>query len=208
MHRIWAMIERATCAAFAATPLVIVSMIMPLVQLVILGNAFGGKIKNLEIGVVDQDHQVQAIKLKEMFQAVAANAATFDTIPYADMGVALHDLRDGKINAVINIPPEFSHKVLAGANPRLSRPDRRPFRSISSSDGGNAQRHAPAFNPPSATPGLPATVSLAIFEVYPYVPYIQFLLPGSITLASFGSCMIGGGIIFIADTAHDFKGIL
>ena len=57
----------------------IVSMIMPLVQLVVLGYAFGGKIKNLQVGVVDEDHGVPAIKLKEMFQAVAANARTFDT---------------------------------------------------------------------------------------------------------------------------------
>ncbi len=59
-------------------------MIMPLVQLVVLGYAFGGKVKNLQIGVVDQDHGVPAIKLKEMFQAVAANARTFDTVAYDD----------------------------------------------------------------------------------------------------------------------------
>ena len=51
-------------------------MIMPLVQLVVLGHAFGGKVKHLEVGVVDQDHGVPAVKLKEMFQAVAANART------------------------------------------------------------------------------------------------------------------------------------
>ena len=39
-------------------------------------------------------------------------------------------------------------------------------------------------------------------EVYPYVPYIQFLLPGTIVLAIFVSAMIGGGIIFIDDKAR------
>ncbi len=39
-------------------------------------------------------------------------------------------------------------------------------------------------------------------EVYPYVPYIQFLLPGIITLSIFVSAMIGGGIIFIDDKAR------
>jgi energy-coupling factor transporter ATP-binding protein EcfA2 len=65
------------------------------VQLVVLGYAFGGKIKHLEIGVVDQDHGVPVVRLKEMFQAVAANARTFDTIAYSDEGQALRDLRDG-----------------------------------------------------------------------------------------------------------------
>jgi ABC-2 type transport system permease protein len=38
--------------------------------------------------------------------------------------------------------------------------------------------------------------------VYPYVPYVQYLLPGSIVLAIFVSAMIGGGIIFIDDKAR------
>ena len=74
MHRIWAIIERDLRRFRRSPTLVIVSMVMPLVQLVVLGYAFGGKIKNLQVGVVDQDHGVPAIKLQEMFQAVAANA--------------------------------------------------------------------------------------------------------------------------------------
>ena len=79
MHRIWAIIERDLRRFRRSPTLMIVSMIMPLVQLVVLGYAFGGKVKNLQVGVVDQDHGVPAVKLKEMFQAVAANARTFDT---------------------------------------------------------------------------------------------------------------------------------
>ena len=74
MHRIWAIIERDLRRFRRSPTLIVVSMIMPLVQLVVLGYAFGGKMKNLRIGVVDQDHGVPAVKLKEMFQAVAANA--------------------------------------------------------------------------------------------------------------------------------------
>ena len=39
-------------------------------------------------------------------------------------------------------------------------------------------------------------------ELYPYVPYIQYLLPGSITMSIFMMVMIGGGIIFIDDKAR------
>src|SRR5262249_5705196 len=119
MHRILAIIERDLRRFRRSPTLVGVSMVMPLVQLVILGYGFGGKVKDLRLGVVDQDHCVPAVKLKEMFQAVAANARTFDTVAYSDQAEAVADLRDGRINAVLNIPPQFSRKVLAGQNPHI-----------------------------------------------------------------------------------------
>ena len=120
MHRIWAIIERDLRRFRRSPTLVVMSIVMPILQLVILGHAFGGKIRNLEVGVVDQDHGVPAVKLKEMFQAVAANARTFETIAYSDQASALRDLHNGKISAVLNIPPHFSRRVLAGADPRIA----------------------------------------------------------------------------------------
>ena len=142
MHRIWAIIERDLRRFRRSPTLIIVSMIMPLVQLVVLGYAFGGKVKNLEVGVVDQDHGVPAIKLKEMFQAVAANAQTFDTVAYTDQAAALRDLRNGKINGVLDIPPEFSRKVLAGANPRIALVEDNTDQFSSSALEGAHDRHA------------------------------------------------------------------
>jgi ABC-2 type transport system permease protein len=45
-------------------------------------------------------------------------------------------------------------------------------------------------------------VSLSVVEVYPYVPYIQYLVPGTIVLSIFVSAMMGGGIMFIDDKAR------
>jgi ABC-2 type transport system permease protein len=39
-------------------------------------------------------------------------------------------------------------------------------------------------------------------ELYPYVEYMKYLLPGSITLAMFVSVMIGGGMLYIDDKAR------
>src|SRR5437762_213822 len=108
MHRIWAIIERDLRRFKRSPTLIMVSMIMPLLQLVILGNAFGGRIKHMNVGVVDQDHGVPAVQMQEMFNAVASNANTFDTVSYADEGRAMADLRDGKIDGVVTIPPDFS----------------------------------------------------------------------------------------------------
>ncbi len=58
------------------------------------------------------------------------------------------------------------------------------------------------YNRPATTPRLSANATLSVVELYPYVPYIQYLLPGSTVLAIFVSAMIGGGIIFIDDKAR------
>jgi ABC-2 type transport system permease protein len=202
MNRIWAIIERDLRRFRRSPTLIVISMLMPLVQLVVLGYAFGGKVKNLEIGVVDQDHGVPAVKLQEMFQAVAANARTFDTIDYNDQAAALRDLRNGKINGVLTIPPEFSRKVLAGANPRVALVEDNTDQFSASALGGALTELFAAYNAPADPPRETVNATLDVVEIYPYVPYIQYLLPGTITLAIFVSAMIGGGIIFIDDKAR------
>ena len=202
MIRIWAIIERDLRRFRRSPALLVMSLLMPLVQLVFLGYAFGGQVKNLRLGVVDQDHALPALKLKEMFQAVAANAHTFETIAYTDLGVAMADLRAGQINGVLHIPPEFSRKLHAGAAPQLALIEDNTDQFSSSALGGALQQLIAAYNQPAVGPRIEAKASLAVVELYPYVPYIQYLLPGTIVLAIFVSAMIGGGIIFIDDKAR------
>jgi ABC-2 type transport system permease protein len=202
MHRIWAIIERDLRRFRRSPVLVIVSIIMPLVQLVVLGYAFGGKIKNLHVGVVDEDHGVPAIKVREMCQAVAANALTFEPISYSDKAAAVHDLRNGKINGMLNIPPQFSRKVLAGMNPRIALVEDNTDQFSASALEGSLDSMLVSYNGAPVPPRTTADVTLSVVEIYPYVPYIQFLLPGTITLSIFVSAMIGGGIIFIDDKAR------
>jgi ABC-2 type transport system permease protein len=43
---------------------------------------------------------------------------------------------------------------------------------------------------------------LQIVELYPYIEYMKYLLPGSIALAMFVSVIIGGGMLYIDDKAR------
>ena len=196
------MIERDLRRFRRSPTLVVVSMIMPLMQLIVLGYAFGGKIKNMDVGVVDQDHGAAAVKLQEMHQAVAANARTYRTIQYADQSSALQDLRDGKISAVLNIPPQFSRDILRGGNPRVALIEDNTDQFASAALEGTMNQLLGSYNQKAAKPRYSSEATLSVVEVYPYVPYIQFLLPGSIVLAIFVSAMIGGGIIYIDDKAR------
>jgi len=67
------------------------ALLMPIVQLVILGYAFGGNVKHLKLAVVDQDHGVPAVRVRELASAAASGAHTIDIINYADQGQAIGD---------------------------------------------------------------------------------------------------------------------
>jgi ABC-2 type transport system permease protein len=64
------------------------------------------------------------------------------------------------------------------------------------------QRLISAYHQATPAPRLETKATLSVVEIFPYVPYIQYLLPGAIVLAIFVSAMFGGGIIFIDDKAR------
>src|SRR5213595_1804807 len=105
MHRTWAIVERELRRFKRSPILIVISMVFPLVQLVVLGYAFGGNVKHLKIAIVDQDGGLPAVRVRELAMAVAGGARTFDTVQYADQGQVVADLRDGRINGVLTIPP-------------------------------------------------------------------------------------------------------
>ena len=72
MHRTWAIIERELRRFRRSPVLIIMSLIFPLLQLIVLGYAFGGNVRNLTIAVVDQDGHVLHFRLKLDGQAPAA----------------------------------------------------------------------------------------------------------------------------------------
>src|SRR5215470_11838680 len=120
MQRAWAIIERELRRFRRSPVLIVMSLMLPIVQLVILGYAFGGNVKHLELALVDQDRGLPALRVAELAGAVAANAKTFDTVRYADLGQAVADLREGRVNGVLAIPPDFSRRTLAHEGPRLA----------------------------------------------------------------------------------------
>jgi ABC-2 type transport system permease protein len=203
MHRMWAIVERELRRFRRSPALIIMSLIMPVAQLVVLGYAFGGQVKNLKVGMVDQDGGVPAVRLRELAGAVAANARTFGTQQYGDLGQALNDLREGHLNGVVTIPPGFSRRTLAKDDPRVALIEDNTDTFVSSSLAATLSGLVSAYNQRTVdSRRIPEQTSLDVVEVYPYVPYIQYLLPGSIVMSIFMMVMIGGGIIFVDDKAR------
>src|SRR5438093_9971330 len=120
MHRMLAIVERELRRFRRSPALIMMSLVMPIAQLVVLGYAFGGQVPKLKLGVVSRNPRLPSVKLRELCLAVTANARTFETIDYSDAGEALADLRNGKINGVLTIPPGFSQRVIDKNDPRVA----------------------------------------------------------------------------------------
>ena len=203
MQRTLAIIEREMRRFRRSPMLIVISMVFPIVQLVVLGYTFGGNVKHLKVAVVDQDHGLPAVKIRELASAVSAGNKVFDILDYADPGQALTDLRNGRVNGVLTIPPDYSRRMLSRTQPKVAliedNTDSFVSATLAATVGQMVASGSPAVPTSVRLPGQP---SLDVVEVYPFVPYVQYLLPGSITMSIFMMVMIGGGIIFIDDKAR------
>jgi ABC-2 type transport system permease protein len=159
-------------------------------------------VKHLKLAIVDQDHGVPAVKIRELAGAVSSGARTLDLLEYSDPGHAMTDLRNGVVNGVLEIPPDFSRRTLTHQQPRVALISDNTDTFVSATMAATVNSVVAAFNAPVTVERISSAAALDVVEVYPYVPYIQYLLPGSITMSIFMMVMIGGGIIFIDDKAR------
>ena len=202
MNRMFAIIEREMRKFFRSPMLMIMSMMLPLVQLIILGNAFGGHVRGARVALVDYDHGPQAVKIREAFDAIAANIDTFTTVDYTDQRLAREDVRNGKVDAAVIIPAQYSRRVYAQDAPKIGLVVDNSDQFMSSSIESEMQSLVDALNQPTIQPLIVNKIALQIVELYPYIEYMKFLLSGSIALAMYISVMIGGGMLYIDDKAR------
>jgi ABC-2 type transport system permease protein len=181
--------------------ILIMSAMMPILQLVVVGNGLMGNLRDLPIRLVVQDEGNRAVQVRERLMALQTGPQrAVQVVPTADLGEAMQALKEGRAKAVLVIPPQFSRRVTSGAGAELgllvdntdSFSARTLYASISSAVADLGAR----VSPPRPV------VSVANVEVYPYVPYIRFLLPGMVVMSIFMGAMIGGGIIYIDDKAR------
>lgn len=220
LYRITALVERDMWKFFRNPALMMASMIFPLVQLMVLGYAFGGKIKHVPVGLVDRDTGAQSLPLCAGLTSIAEIPQTFKIEEYPNLPKAMAALRAGFLKAIIYIPPDYSRRVLRDENPRVAFIEDNTDTFTATATSERLQQLQNSLNGPVLPPlepgespasnlssffnpnRLPTTIDIQTAEVYPYIDYIKFLLAGSITLSIFVTAMIGGGITFIDDKAR------
>src|SRR6202795_75231 len=202
MNHIMAMVEREMRKFFRSPALMLASMIFPLVQLIILGNAFGGKIRDARLAIVDEDGGTQALKIREAFDSVRSNIRTFLPVYYDNEKKAVEDVRNGKLDGAVIIPPQFSRRVYEDNHPQIAVVVDNSDNFMSSALESELADLVSALNRPTVEPRILQQTALQIVELYPYIEYMKYLLPGSLALAMFVSVMIGGGMLYIDDKAR------
>jgi ABC-2 type transport system permease protein len=199
-----ALIRRDLRKYFRSPVLMIVSLFLPLLQLVIIGHAFGGQIRGVAVALVSLDRGQEAVHLQQRFQAVEAGAHTFRISMQDDLETALYAARTGVVAAAIVIPEDYSRKVRQQLRPELGLvlDNTDPF--VVGALTAKMTELVEAVNRPDVSVRYLRTTALEVVELYPYIEYIEYLLPGAITLAIFVCSLIGGGLLYIDDKARGF----
>ena len=213
LQRIFAIIERDMRKFFRSPALMMSSMIFPLMQLIVLGYAFGGNIKGIKIAVVDEDRTAESRNVKQRFNAIVAGPQTMKVEDYSSVSDAILDLRTGFVRAVVYIPADFSQRADQGNRPRIAFIEDNTDNFVTSelltrmqSLVQDINKSLNPFQPGQPlsvpTPRLNPLIDLQVVELYPYIEYIKYLLSGSIAMSVFIVAMIGGGITFIDDKSR------
>jgi ABC-2 type transport system permease protein len=199
MRRALPIVEREL-RKFVRTPaLLVMVLLMPVLNLVVLGNAFGGRVRHLNVAIVDEDGGPAARRVREAVYALQTNGDVLRPINYDDEESAARDVRDGVVQGAVILPPGFSRRVYAGERPRagllLDNTDAVVSGALQGLLGGAVQQ-APRAEP---APRVIKAVTLDAVELFPFVPYMRYMLPGVISLGMFMTVMIGGGMSYLDD---------
>jgi ABC-2 type transport system permease protein len=200
MIKLLAVIER-DMKKFMRNPVVILmSLLMPLLYLVILGNSFQGKFKGLPIVVVNQDPGTYATRIIENLRALEAGPKTFKLLELEDQGLAVEGVRNGTYKAALLIPPDFSKRIILKRKPEvglfLDNTDNISAEAIRNAIGGGISSIRQEYFPIREKAD---EIYLRSIDLYVMVDYYQSLVPGVVIMAIFLGTMISGVFNLVMD---------
>jgi len=177
---------------FISNPFVIVfTLVMPIMYLVVFGNAMGGTITHIPIGVVQEtppynDTALFKNGVEELrhYSAKKDDPRLFDVTVYTSEEKAKRALENAQISGVVVFPAEVSTDNAIRLY--VDSSDYMTPTLIQAGVLGSLQ-------------AIHATSSVLVNKIYGDITYIQFFGVGVIVMAIFMTTMMGGGIALIKD---------
>lgn len=187
---------------FWRNPIVMaMSIAMPLLYLVILGNTFHGELKNLPLAIVDQDKGPYSRRIMELLQALEAGPQTVKVTSLTDQVKAIEGVKAGVYKGALIIPKGFSRGITLGKGDELG------FFTDNTDSVSSDAIHQALMGALSAVTKVPLSVdrtsvkgpSLRRIELYRKVDYDQSLIPGVVIMAIFMGTMVTGVFNMVMD---------
>jgi ABC-2 type transport system permease protein len=200
MVRLLAVVER-DLKKFKRNPMVLaMSIFMPIIYLVILGNSFQGKLQELPLVVVNQDSGPFARRIMENLRAVEAGPQTFTILSATDDKEAIDGVRKGRYKAGLIIPPDFSKKVALQRRPEvglfLDNTDAISADTIRNTVNGALKSISTDYIPIREKAD---EIFLRDVDLYRKVDYYQSLVPGVVIMAIFLGTLTTGAFNLVMD---------
>ncbi len=200
MTRLLAVIER-DLLKFKRNPVVLaMSILLPVIYLVILGNSFQGKLTDLPVAVVNLDSGPYAKRILENLRAIQAGPRTFRLYELTDEKEAVDGVRQGTYKAALIVPDDFSRKMTRKAQPTvglfLDNPDNISAETIRNLLSAALSSIRTEYVPIRERTDQPL---LRDINLYPKVDYYQSLVPGVVIMAIFLGTLTTGVFNLVMD---------
>ncbi len=177
---------------FLSNPFILImTLAMPIMYLLVFGNAIGGTITGIPIGVIQEQPYITETPLYLTgvdslinFHNQPDKPALFVVTRFTDEKIAAGALSDGRIAAYVVFPSKIA-------------PDRNIRLYLDSSD-----YMVPALiqsGVTAAVTGIGVTNSILVNAIYGTIDYLQYFGVGVIVMAIFSTTMFGGGLALIRD---------
>lgn len=200
MMRLLAVVDR-DLKKFGRNPVVLaMSIFMPIIYLVFLGNSFQGKLKDVTMVVVNQDSGPYSRSLVDNLRAIEAGPRTLTVLGIKDQKDAIDGIKAGRYKAGLVIPPDFSKRVSLKKRPEvglfLDNTDDISAEAVRISVKGALISLNSDYTPIREKSD---EVLLRDVDLYRKVDYYQSLVPGVVIMAIFMSTLTTGAFNLVMD---------
>ena len=198
--KLFAVVER-DLKKFRRNPVVLaMSIFMPIIYLVFLGNSFQGKLRGLPVAVVNQDPGPYARNFLDNLRAVEAGPATVALHGMINQQEAIEGVKKGRFKAGIIIPPDFSKRISLKRMPEVGLfLDNTDNISAEAVRGVAQGALAALYSEYVPIRDKNEEVYLRDAGLYRKVDYYQSLVPGVVIMAIFLGTLTTGAFNLVMD---------
>src|SRR5438132_1518135 len=161
-------------------------VLMPIVYLVILGQAMGGDLHHLPVALVDQDHGPAAVAVQERLLTLQQSRALFRVTNEPDPSTAMARLRQGEYRAVVVVPADFSADLARGEAAPLGVVLDNTDNTAANVIEAELRRAMQGVSTTGARVAAAPAIDVQRVDVYGHKEFTQYLVPAVMARALFG----------------------